>query len=85
MRTLVLAFVCLATVPATAQKRARAPRPEAPPRAQKMEFGEGDTVEADVNLPQGEVVGGRKGVGFESMIRYRTTFVPEMIRDSYRL
>ena len=84
MRTLVLAFVCLATVPATAQKQARA-RPAPPPAAQKMIFGEGDTVEADANLPQTEWVGARVGSKHESLIRIRTTFVPEMIRDSLNL
>ena len=84
MRTLVLGFVCLVTLPAAAQKQART-RPDPPPPAQRMEFGEGDTVEAGVNLPQAEFVGSRLGSKHESLIRVRTTFVPEMIRDALRL
>jgi hypothetical protein len=85
MRSLVLALVCLATIPAVAHKRARASRPEAPPPAQRMDFDKGDTVEAGTTLPQGETIGARTGAGFESLLRFRTTFVPEMVRDSYRL
>jgi hypothetical protein len=82
MRTLVLGLMCLAAVPATAQKRAR---PPAPPPVQRLDFGDGDTVEADVNLPSGEQVMVRTGSKHPSLIRLRTTFVPEMVRDANRL
>ena len=84
MRTIVLVLACLATLPAGAQKRARV-KTDAPPPVQKLDFDKGDTVEAGVDLPQAEVVSVAKGSKHESLIRLRTTFVPEMVRDSFRL
>jgi hypothetical protein len=83
MRKIALLVVCLAPLAAAAQKQPR-PRP-APPRAQRIDIDESDVVEAGVPMPLAETVMVRGGARHESLIRPRTTFVPEMLRDANRL
>ena len=54
---------------------------EQPAKAQRFDFDD-DEVTAGVALPQGEVVGARTGMRFESLIRTRTTFVPELVKSA---
>jgi hypothetical protein len=56
------------------------PKPEAP-KAQHFDFDD-DQVEAGRTLPQLELIDGRTKSTHESLIRYRTTFVPELVKSA---
>jgi hypothetical protein len=67
-----LALVLLLATPALAQR---------PPKVQKFDF-DNDVVEAGRPLPQLEVVGSATRGRHPSLIRVRTTFVPELMKSA---
>jgi hypothetical protein len=78
MRLLISFALILATqVSALAKK----PPHSAEPKAQYFDFDD-DKVEAGANLPAGELLSARKQSEFPSLIRVRTTFVPELIASA---
>jgi hypothetical protein len=77
-RIVCLLGALIVSAPVLAAKqnaRAEASKP------QRFDFDD-DEVTAGVSLPQGEVVGARTAIGFESLIRVRTTFVPELVKSA---
>jgi hypothetical protein len=75
---MILAAVSLTSVPALAQK---SKKPEAAPAAKHLTF-EDDQVEGGRDLPQFEVVGTVQHGRHPSLIRIRTTFVPELLKSA---
>ncbi len=74
----LLAALALPCAPALAKKP---PKPDAPTAAKLMTF-EDDQVEGDRTLPQMELIGVHTSGTHESLIRIRTTFVPEMLKSA---
>lgn len=84
MRYVCLSIALALACPAAAQTR-KAPKEtkEPAPKVQKFDF-DNDIVEAGVDMPQAEVITAPGQPGFRSLIRVRTTFVPEMIDSARR-
>jgi hypothetical protein len=81
MRLVCLAIALAVACPAFAQKRATRETKEAAPAVKKFDF-DNDVVEAGATLPQLELIGGVRKGPRESLIRVRTTFVPELIESA---
>jgi hypothetical protein len=81
MRYVCLSIALALACPAAAQTRKPAKEPA--PNVQKFDF-DNDIVEAGVDLPQAEVVTSAGRVDFRSLIRVRTTFVPELVESARR-
>ena len=77
--TLALALVLSIGGPALAK---RAPADQSEPTPVKHFDFDDDQVEAGRALPLYEVVEGRRGVRHESLVRPRTTFVPELLKSA---
>jgi hypothetical protein len=83
MTLLIRSLACavlLSALPAAAQKSPERTKP-APAPVQKFDFDD-DTVEAGRDLPQIEVVASARRPGFTSLLRVRTTFVPELLKSA---
>ena len=75
-----LALVTLLALPSLALAQDHRAKPE-PPAAKRFDFDD-DLVEASRPLPPVEVVSTVGRHGFPSLIRVRTTFVPELLRSA---
>jgi len=79
MRLVCLSIALALACPAAAQTKR--PAKEAPPTVKKFDFDD-DIVEAGATLPATELVRTVKGPVRPSLIKIRTTFVPEMIESA---
>jgi|GEM_PF-6947676 len=72
--------------PAAAQRgpvKAPADKASAPaPRPAKTYVFSGDELEGELQAPSGDELTARTGAGFGSLIRVRTTFLPEIARSA---
>lgn len=53
-----------------------------PDCAKKIDFGKGDTLEGDRPAGDGETITGVSGTRFGSLLRLRTSFVPEILKSA---
>jgi hypothetical protein len=81
-----LAFVCLLISPSVALAKPKPPAParkaEPAQKAQRMVFGDGDTLEVDRVAPDGDLIHGKPPIVNTSLIVVRWSFYPEMMRTA---
>jgi hypothetical protein len=82
MRHVCLSIALALACPAAAQTR-KAAKEAKEPAPKKFDFDD-DVVAVGVDMPQSEVITAPGKPGFRSLIRVRTTFVPEMIDSAHR-
>ena len=84
----LLGGIALAAAPSTALAQAAAPAAAAPAADDNVQYKaktvydfEDDTVESDLQRPDGELVSSQKKAEHSSLIEIRKDFIPEMLKS----
>ncbi len=82
MPSLRVCLLAALLVPGIAGAKKPVPAADKEPAPQILTYGEGDEVEGGVFGPDGNVVGSTRGSKHHSLVRVRTTFIPELLKSA---
>jgi len=85
MKSLLVVAALVTAAPAFAQTKARVPQPAptTPAPVQRIEGFDDEEIGGNLLHPDGEAITGRGGVKWGSLVRARTTFVPELVKSAF--
>jgi hypothetical protein len=79
MTTLRVCLLAALLVPAAASAKKPADKEPAP---QVLTYGDGDEIEGGTLGPDGNAVNAKGKTRFSSLVKVRTTFIPELIKSA---